>query len=208
VRLILLHTPKGGSGKSTLARELAVAMMLVGHKTALVDLDPQGTTTGWYGRRDAPEPVLIEGKGGAPDLAGAEAAGIAMLVVDTPPATPAFLPALIPKASVVLVPVRPSPDDLLAAAPIASNLAGHAAWAFVLAQAPTRSRLTMGAIRQLAALGRLAPVTIGFRADFPAAAIEGRAAVEFPGTKAAEEIAQLRAYVDSLMGGKRGKASR
>jgi hypothetical protein len=109
VRLILLHTPKGGSGKSTLARELAVAMMLAGHKTALVDLDPQGTTTGWYGRRDAPEPVLIEGKGGVPDLAGAEAAGIAMLVVDTPPATPAFLPALIPKASVVLVPVRPSP---------------------------------------------------------------------------------------------------
>jgi len=208
VRLILLHTPKGGSGKSTLARELAVAMMLAGHRTALVDLDPQGTTTGWYGRRAAPEPVLIEGKGGAPDLAGAEAAGITVLVVDTPPATPAFLPALIPKASVVLVPVRPSPDDLLAAAPIAANLVGHAAWAFVLAQAPTRSRLTIGAVRQLAALGRLAPVTIGFRADFPAAAIEGKTAVEFSGTKAAEEVTQLRTYVDSLMGGERGKASR
>lgn len=208
MRVILLHTPKGGSGKSTLARELAVAMMLSGRKTALVDLDPQGTTTGWYGRRDAPEPVLIEGKGGVPDLAGAEAAGITVLVVDTPPATPAFLPALIPKASVVLVPVRPSPDDLLAAAPIATNLARHAAWAFVLAQAPTRSRLTMGAVRQLAALGRLAPVTIGFRADFPAAAIEGRAAIEYSGTKAAEEVTQLRAYVDSLIGRERGKASR
>jgi chromosome partitioning protein len=211
--MILLHTPKGGSGKSTLTRELAVAMMLAGHKTALVDLDPQGTTTGWYGRREAPEPLLLDGHGGAVDLAGAEAAGVQALVVDTPPATPAFLPDLIPKAAVVLVPVRPSPDDLLAAAPIAANLAGHTAWAFVLSQAPTRSRLTMGAVRQLAALGRLAPVTMGFRADFPAAAIEGKAAVEFPGTKAAEEVTQLRTYVDSMAGaqkagGKRGKAPR
>ncbi|MFT8246604.1 AAA family ATPase [Roseomonas sp. BN140053] len=200
--MILLHTPKGGSGKSTLARELAVAFTLAGQRVGLVDLDPQGTTTGWYGRREAAEPVLLDGKGGTPDLAGAEAAGIDVLVVDTPPATPAFLPALIPQASAVLVPVRPSPDDLLAAAPIAASLAGHPAWAFVLAQAPTRSRLTMGAVRQLAALGRLAPVTVGFRADFPAAAIEGKAAVEFPSTKAAEEGTQLRAYVEQMMGGK------
>lgn len=136
--------------------------------------------------------------------------------MDTPPGTPDFLPGLIARADAVLVPVRPSPDDLLAAAPIAANLAAHRAWAFVLEQAPTRSRLTVGAVRQLAALGRLAPVTIGFRADFPAAAIEGKAAVEFPSTKAADEITQLRAYVHSMIkakmgvdiGGKRGKTSR
>jgi chromosome partitioning protein len=213
MRVILLHTPKGGSGKSTVARELAVAMMLTGQQTALVDLDPQGTTTGWYGRREAQEPVLLDGRGGAPDLAGAETAGLDVVVIDTPPATPAFLPALIPQASAVLVPVRPSPDDLLAAAPIAASLAGHPASAFVLTQAPTRSRLTMGAVRQLAALGRLAPVTMGFRADFPAAAIDGKAAVEFSGTEAAEEVTQLRNYVDNitatkLVGGKRGKAPR
>ncbi|MBI0538981.1 ParA family protein [Roseomonas sp. KE2513] len=215
MRVILLHTPKGGSGKSTVARELAVAYAMAGQRTALVDLDPQGTTTGWYGRREAAEPVLLDGRGGAPDIAGAAAAGLDVLVIDTPPATPPFLPALIPQASAVLVPVRPSPDDLLAAAPIAANLAGHPAWAFVLTQAPTRSRLTMGAVRQLAALGRLAPVTIGFRADFPAAAIEGKAAVEFVSTKAAEEATQLRTYVDQMTsgkpvgtGGKRGKAPR
>jgi chromosome partitioning protein len=189
-------------------------MTLAGHQVGLMDLDPQGTTTGWYSRREAEAPVLL-GAGGPEAIKAAEAAGLDVLVVDTPPATPSFLPALIPLAAVVLVPVRPSPDDLLAAAPIASNLATHPAWAFVLSQAPTRSRLVMGAVRQLAALGRLAPVTMGFRADFPAAAIEGKAAVEFAGTKAAEEVAQLRAYVDSLsgnkpavVGGKRGKASR
>jgi hypothetical protein len=74
----------------------------------------------------------------------------------------------------------------------------------VLTQAPSRSRLADGAVRQLAALGRLAPVTIGFRADYPAAAIGGQAAVEFPGTKAAEEVTQLRGYVETLLGGDHG----
>jgi chromosome partitioning protein len=74
----------------------------------------------------------------------------------------------------------------------------------VLTQAPSRSRLADGAVRQLAALGRLAPVTIGFRAHYPAAAIGGQAAVEFPGTKAAEEVTQLRGYVETLLGGDHG----
>jgi len=39
-----------------------------------------------------------------------------------------------------------------------------------------------------------------FRADFPAAAIEGMAAVEYTG-KAAEETAALLAYVNELLGG-------
>jgi chromosome partitioning protein len=200
MRKILLHTPKGGSGKSTLARELAVASAAVGWRTAMVDLDPQGTTTGWYGRRAADEPVLLAAGKAGPDFQAAKAAGIEVLVIDTPPGSPAFMPALFSAADVVLVPVRPSPDDLLAAAPIAASLSRHQAWAFVLTQAPPRSRLADGAVRQLAAFGRLAPVSIGFRADFPTAAIEGKAAVEFTGTKAADEIAQLRSYVDALMG--------
>lgn len=206
MRIILLHTPKGGSGKSTLARELAVAAVLAGQRVAMVDLDPQGTTTGWYGRRAADQPVLLAAGADGPDIEAARAAGIELLVIDTPPGTPAFLPRLAAAADAVLVPVRPSPDDLLAAAPIAASLAGHKAWAFVLTQAPPRSRLADGAVRQLAAFGRLAPVTIGFRADFPTAAIEGKAAVEFGGTKAAEEATQLRAYVNGLMGERNGKA--
>jgi chromosome partitioning protein len=204
MRTILLHTPKGGSGKSTLARELAVALTLAGKRVALLDLDPQGSTRGWYSRREAEEPVLIQAPGNVPDLKALKTAGIDALVIDTPPGTPAFMPKLMALADVVLVPVRPSPDDLLAAAPIASTLTDHAAWAFVLTQAPPRSRLADGAVRQLAALGRLAPVTLGFRADFPTAAVEGKAAVEFEGTKAATEVTQLRAYVEKMGGRARG----
>lgn len=206
MRILILHTPKGGSGKSTLARELAVASATAGVRTAMVDLDPQGTTTGWYGRREAEEPVLVASSGAGPDIEALKIAGIQLLVIDTPPGAPSFMPALFATADAVLVPVRPSPDDLLAAAPIAASLVGHRAWAFVMTQAPSRSRLADGAVRQLAALGRLSPVTIGFRADFPTAAIEGKAAVEFSGTKAAAEIGQLRKYVDALMDARDGKA--
>jgi chromosome partitioning protein len=202
MQVLILHTPKGGSGKSTLAREIAVAAAAAGVRTALADLDPQGTTTGWYKRRQAKTPALVTlGADGQTDRIAE--AGAELLVIDTPPGQPAYLPAMLAAATAVLVPVRPTPDDLLAAAPIARSLARHPAWAFVLSQVPPRTRLLTSAVRQLAGLGRVAPVHITFRADFPAAAIEGQAASEYIG-KAAEETAALYAYVNHLLGNQDG----
>src|SRR5579875_2628584 len=151
MRTLVLHTPKGGSGKSTLAREIAVAAARAGVQTALADLDPQGTTTGWYKRRKAGTPVLVAF---TPGSSGEElrAAGVELLVVDTPPGQPPYLQGLLRRADAVLVPVRPTPDDLLAAAPIARSLARHPSWAFVLSQVPPRTRLLSSAVRQLAGL--------------------------------------------------------
>lgn len=200
MKVIVAHTPKGGSGKTTLARELAVSATLAGLTVAMADLDPQRSLTGWYGRRDAPEPVLVSAPGGKPDLAAIEAGGVDLLVIDTAPGTPAGLAPLLARADAVLVPVRPSPDDLLSAAPIAASLAKAKAWAFVLSQSVPRSRLAQGAVRQLAALGRVAPVTLHARLDYPTAAITGQAAAEFSGTKAAEEITHLLTYARTLAG--------
>jgi hypothetical protein len=87
------------------------------------------------------------------------------------------------------------------------SLAGHPRWAFVLTQTPPRSRLVDGTLRHLAGLGRVAPVSLGFRQDYPAAAIVGKAAVEFAGTKSADEVKQLRTYVITLLRGQHGKAA-
>ena len=128
MRTLVLHTPKGGSGKSTLAREIAVAAGLAGVQTALAYLDPQGTTTGGDKRRKAATPILVAF---TPANSGEElrAAGVELLVVDTPPGQPAYLEGLLRRADAVLVPVRPTPDDLLGAAPIARSLATHPSWA-------------------------------------------------------------------------------
>jgi chromosome partitioning protein len=200
MKTLVLHTPKGGSGKSTLAREIATMAARSGVSAALADLDPQETTAGWYQRRQNAEPALVDL--GAPPftakIASLAGVGLGLLVIDTPPAQPAFLPALLAAADLVLVPVRPTPDDLLAAAPIARSLSRHPRWVFVLSQVPPRTRLLASAVRQLAAIGRVAPVQITFRADYPAAAIDGSAAAELAG-KAAEESAELYRYVHTLI---------
>lgn len=203
MRVILVHSPKGGSGKTTVSRELAVAAILAGQRAALIDLDPQGTLTGWFGRRQAETPLLLSVPAGF-DVSGLRDTNLDELLVDTPPGRPPFLDSLIRQADVVLVPVRPSPDDLLAAATVAEDLStlGHPAWAFVLTQTLTRSRLADGALRQLAGLGRVAPVSLGFRSDYPTAAVTGTASVEYQRTKAELEVRQLRAYVDTLAGAK------
>lgn len=195
---LVLHTPKGGSGKSTLARELAVAASST-LRVAIVDLDPQGTTSGWYQRRKSGSPALVQMDPGGTTKHLADA-GVELLVVDTPPGQPPYIVQMLASADVVLVPVRPTPDDLLAAAPIAASLAGHRAWAFVLSQVPPRTRLLAGALRQLAALGRVAPTQLTFRADYPAAAITGEAASEFSG-KAADEATALWSYVQTILRG-------
>src|SRR3954463_14958528 len=200
MKTLVLHTPKGGSGKSTIAREVATMSARSGVSTALTDLDPQGTTAGWYQRRKSEDPALVD-LGLPPFTAKMDSlarAGLELLVIDTPPAQPPFLPVLLKQADIVLVPVRPTPDDLLGAAPIARSLAQHPCWVFVLSQVPPRTRLLASAVRQLAAIGRVAPVQMTFRADYPAAAIDGSAASELTG-KAAEESAGLYAYVKTLI---------
>lgn len=197
MRTILVFSGKGGAGKTTVARELAVAGCLAGRRVALVDLDPQAGLTGWFARRQADTPALVTLPSDY-DLNRLAIAGLEELVIDLPPGVPSYVATLIAKVDIILIPVRPSPDDLVAAAAVVRSLGRHPAWAFVLSQAPPRSRLIDGTLRQLAALGRVAPAGFGFRQDFPAAAIDGMAAVEFPATKSADEVKHLRKYVDTL----------
>lgn len=154
---------------------------------------------GWYGRRAQEAPQLVAMPPNE-DLTELARAGVDELIIDLPPGLPSVVPRLIAKADVVLVPVRATPDDLVAITAAVRALARHPRWAFVLTQTPPRSRLVGSSFRQLAAIGRVAPVSLGTRQDYPAAAIQGRTAVEFPGTRSADEAKQLRAYVDSLIG--------
>ena len=57
MKTIAIKSQKGGAGKSTLARNLAVAYS----KAALIDLDPQGSTSAWWEQRDAEWPQLFAG---------------------------------------------------------------------------------------------------------------------------------------------------
>ena len=59
-------------------------------KTAIADPDPQGTTSGWYQRRQGDDPALVD-SGTAPfgaEIASLEKAGFGLLIIDTPAAQP------------------------------------------------------------------------------------------------------------------------
>ncbi|RYF37158.1 MAG: ParA family protein, partial [Cytophagaceae bacterium] len=53
MQILVLASQKGGSGKSTLAAQLSVAAYEAGERVVVVDLDPQGSLTGWGSLRTA-----------------------------------------------------------------------------------------------------------------------------------------------------------
>jgi chromosome partitioning protein len=110
--IITVATMKGGSGKSTLASSLAVHWHLNGHRSAIVDADPQCTIA----RLAAREKAL----GGVPVIADSteEACRTAQrliaeyVLIDTPGFRSEATMASLAASDFVLVPVKPSPFDV------------------------------------------------------------------------------------------------
>ena len=118
MQIYSLISQKGGAGKSTLARQLAV---LAGETepSLIIDRDPQRTTTKWWTRREQIEPAFERPE--LIDLGGTTLTDAAKslrrkpegaLFIDTRPAVEEPEAEAARVADLVIVPVRPSPDDL------------------------------------------------------------------------------------------------
>lgn len=218
MRMVMVAKQKGGAGATTLARELGVAAAAAGKRVVFVDLDPQGTLRGWWNRRtegvqDDPNPGLAtptpEQMSGA--LAQLRTAGIELCIVDTPPSVHPFLASVMRLADLILLPTRPTTDDL-DALPAVLDLVEESGrpFAFVVTQVPPgRSRLLDDVMPVLAQRGRVAP-PVRIRIDFPIAAATGQAATEIaPKSKAAAEIEAVWHFVSAdlaKLGRKRASA--
>lgn len=198
MHVVVVANQKGGAGKTTLCRSLAVA---AGADVALIDRDPQGSLTAWWNRRQADTPALVTLQGSlAETLDALREAGMRLVFIDTPPSVNPAIAEILALADFVLIPVRPTPDDLDAVGPVLELIeASGSAFGFVLSQAKPRTRLALEAVPELAQHGKVAPVVIHDRVEFPTSAISGQTVTETGSGAAAAEVTQLLTYVTTQL---------
>ncbi len=115
MRTIMLMNAKGGCGKTTLATNIATWFADEGHKVALADFDPQGSSLDWLEARKQyagiPE---IEGINAAKDPVS-PARGTEFLIMDAPANIHGKeINAMLRRVQTLIVPVLPSPIDMRA----------------------------------------------------------------------------------------------
>lgn len=201
MQVIVVASQKGGAGKTTLTTHLAVEAERQGAgPVVLVDTDPQGGLADWWNRRGSSSPALFSPQPGqlGSSLRTMRAEGrVGIVLVDTPPAITASIAATIELADLVLVPARPSPNDLRAIPGTVKLVeAGRKRMVFIINCVKPRVRLTGDAAVVLSQYGTVAPVHVFDRTEFAAAMIDGHTAPEMsPAGKAAAEIEGLWCYV-------------
>ena len=201
MQVVAIASRKGGSGKTTLTGHLAVqAEMRGAGPVAMIDVDPQGSLADWWNEREAPTPHFVQTSLDrlSEDIGRLRDMGMALLLIDTPPAITDTIADVISVADLVVIPTRPSPHDLRSAAATV-ELVEHMGkpFVFVLNGAAPRARITTEAIDVLSQFGTLAPSVIHQRVDFAASMIDGRTVMELPGhSRSPAEIAALWDYLD------------
>ncbi|MCY4585322.1 MAG: AAA family ATPase [Bryobacterales bacterium] len=204
MKTIAIISQKGGSGKTTLALHLAVASAACGHKTAVIDLDPQASAANWSDRREAELPVVFSAHASRlrHEIAHVEKLGGDMLYIDTAPHSDSAALEAAQHADLVLVPCRPAILDLEAITNTLRFLRTTGTPVLAVLNAITQSvRDTLQAEQALVLHGiDFSPYRLGRRIAFSRSLVSGLTAQEFqPNSKAAHEVHTLHSYVLDML---------
>jgi chromosome partitioning protein len=205
-KIITVAQQKGGSGKTTIAAHLAVALSrLNGRSVALLDVDPQGSLGEWFEARERRLGADAAGFGFRTASGwGARREALAMqrdhdfVVVDTPPKSDLEAKPAIEAATLVVVPIQPTPVDFWSCTATLKIVAAEKAPALVVVnRVPARGRVTDEIIRAIVELGvDVADATIGNRLAFAASMGAGSTVIETePSSKGAAEVTALAEQV-------------
>jgi chromosome partitioning protein len=122
MKKIVVVNSKGGSGKTTIAINLAATLAANGGKPALLDLDPQGSSTRWLGQRPSNRPAITGIEGFRSSAAATRSFQLTppndctALIIDSPAGLDRRgLEAATRGADVILMPVMSSDIDIHAA---------------------------------------------------------------------------------------------
>ena len=170
---------------------------------AFIDTDPQGSLASWWNARQQETPLFS--RAGMDHLPGhlqaLENAGIALVIIDTPPAATETIALAMQPAHLVLIPTRPSPHDLRAiSSTVAMAEKAGKRMLFVINGAANRARITADAAIALSEHGAVAPVVLHQRTDYASSMIDGQTVLETdPEGRSAGEVRELWNYVSSYI---------
>ena len=205
--IVTVAQQKGGSGKTTLAAHLAIAWVQKGLRVAIIDVDPQGSLGEWFERRERALGEDGVGLGfrtasgwGARRESRTLSRDYDVVVVDTAPHADREARSAMEIASLVVVPVQPTPTDLWATeATLELAEKERVGAVMVLNRVPPRARLTDEITAALGEFGApLAAMRLGNRIAFAESIGKGRTVLETQPSGTAS--AEMRALAAELRG--------
>ena len=198
MKVVSAISQKGGAGKSTLVRQLSI-LAGEGGPAFVIDRDVQATTRKFMQRRAqreaAPDhPMFLDIEGTTLTVAAGKLKGRpGTLFVDTRPEVGETVAEAARVSDLVIVPVRPSLDDIEAVPDTLAMLRRLERRAVIIVNAAKTERR---ATEAKAALSRWAvqvcPIAIGDRTAYLDASLAGMGVGELPGAAAKAADAELR----------------
>lgn len=128
MKTVLVASSKGGAGKTTIATHLAAHAAVEGLRTAIIDADPQQSSTRWAERRAGLDTAVLPINGARRARAAWKSVpeDTQRVVIDAPAGAMAEdLEPWLEQADAVVVPVQPSALDLDATVHFLNTLAEH-----------------------------------------------------------------------------------
>ena len=191
---------KGGTGKTTLTVHLAVAAMLKGLKTVIIDLDTQASAAKWHDLRAENDLTVVSAHATRLKqvLHTAEQHGAEFVVIDTSAKTGDDAEAAAEVADLALIPCRPDLFDLQAISltvKVANN--AHLPAHIVFNCADPRSIMFNNAKQSIEIYdAKCVPCLIGDYVAFKYPLVDGRTAQEYyPNSKPTSQINTLFKYL-------------
>lgn len=201
--VLVVLSRKGGVGKSTVARSLAVQALIAGRRSALLDVDVQGTSNLWGRRREGTAPAVVHAGGKSVDshVADLKKKGAQIVIIDTPPSVHPVINASVQASTSCLIATEVLPESLEQVSAMAALVANmDKPKGILLTRVPSRSSALSMAKSVLTAFNiPVCPTPMTNLIAHSYAAAEGQTIQEYaPSSKGSTEMQEIWKWLNKM----------